>query len=352
MKVGIVGFAGSGKTTIFNALTGLAAETGFGSRERANVGVIKVPDPRVDRLAALYNPKKKTYAEVSFVDVAGPDLQASERAETGLDQKLVQHMREVDALVHVVRAFESPMLARPADPGGDIRAFDDEMMLTDLLQIENRLARLKKEKDSAHEQDLLGRLKTAIESEQPLRGLDLNAEELALIAGFRFLSLKPLLLLLNVAEDSAAAEAPPEAAGIADSKRLSLITMCGKAEMEIAELAPDEQREFLQDLGIAEPARDRFIRAAYSQLNLISFLTAGEDECRAWPIRQGTPAQKAAGKVHSDIERGFIRAEVVRFDDLMECRSLGACREKGKLRLEGKDYVVQDGDVINFRFNV
>src|SRR5215469_4685208 len=215
MKVGIVGFAGSGKTTVFNALTGLAAETGFGSRERANVGVIKVPDPRVDRLAELYNPKKKTYAEVSFVDVAGPDLQTAERAETGLDQKLVQHMREVDALVHIVRDFESPMLARPADPRSDIAAFDDEMMLTDLLQIENRQARLKKEKDSAHEQDLLGRLKTAIESEQPLRDLELNAEELAVIAGFRFLSLKPLLLLLNVGEEQAAAAAPPDVAQIA-----------------------------------------------------------------------------------------------------------------------------------------
>jgi GTP-binding protein YchF len=352
MKVGIVGFAGSGKTTIFNALTGLAAETGFGNRERANVGVIKVPDTRVDQLAELYNPKKQTYAEVSFVDVAGPDLETAERAETGLDQKLVQHMREVDALVHVVRAFESPLLARTADPRADIGAFDDEMMLTDLLQIENRQARLKKEKDSAREQELLNRLKAAIESEQPLRSLDLSPEELGVIAGFRFLSLKPLLLLLNVAEENAAAGPSPETAELAASKQLSLITMCGKAEMDIAELAPDEQREFLQDLGLAEPARDRFIRAAYALLDLISFLTAGEDECRAWPLRQGTHAQKAAGKVHSDIERGFIRAEVVRFEDLIACRSIGACREQGKLRLEGKEYVVQDGDVINFRFNV
>jgi GTP-binding protein YchF len=353
MKVGLVGFAGSGKTTIFNTLTGLTAEVGgYGAREKANVGVIKVPDHRVDRLAELYKPKKKTYAEISFVDVAGPPAENVERAQSGLDPKLVQHMREADALVHVVRAFDNAMLQEHADPSRDIRAFDDELILTDLVQIENRIARLKKEKDSARESELMERFKTALEAEQPLRDLELTHEDLGIIAGFRFLSLKPLLLLINQPEEAAGNEASGEVNGLARSKKLDVIAMSGKVEMEIAQLAPGEQREFLQDLGIAEPARDRFIRAAYSLLDLISFLTAGEDECRAWSIRRGTSAHKAAGVIHSDIERGFIRAEVTRFDDLIELGSEARCREQGKLKLEGKDYVVQDGDVVHFRFNV
>jgi GTP-binding protein YchF len=353
MKVGLVGFAGSGKTTIFNTLTGLAAEVGgYGAREKANVGVIKVPDDRVDKLAELFKPKKTTYAEISFVDVAGPAADSAERSESGLDPKLVQQMREVEALVHVVRAFDNPMLLQPPDPARDIRAFDDELMLTDLVQIENRIARLKKEKDSTRERELLERLKAALEAETPLRDVEIAPEELALIAGFRFMSLKPLLLLLNVSEENAASEPPREVLDLAESKRLSVIAMSGKAEMEIAQLAPDEQRDFLQDLGIAAPARDRFITAAYGLLDLISFLTAGEDECRAWTIKRGTNAQKAAGRIHSDIERGFIRAEVVRFEDLIELGSEARCREQGKLRLEGKEYIVKDGDVIHFRFNV
>jgi GTP-binding protein YchF len=353
MKVGLVGFAGSGKTTIFNALTGLTAEVGgYGAKEKANIGVIKVPDQRVDRLADLFNPKKKTYAEISFVDVAGPQSDSAERAQSALDPKLVQHMREADALVHVVRAFDNPMLLEPLDPARDIRAFDDELILTDLVQIENRIARLKKEKDSARETELMHRLKSALEGETALRDLELAHEELGLIAGFRFLSLKPLLLLLNQGEESAAQETTPDVQSLARTKKLSVIAMSGKVESEIAELAAEEQREFLKDLGIEEPARDRFIRAAYSLLDLISFLTAGEDECRAWSIKRGTTAHKAAGAIHSDIERGFIRAEVTRFEDLIELGSEARCREQGKLRLEGKEYVVQDGDVVHFRFNV
>jgi GTP-binding protein YchF len=353
MKVGLVGFAGSGKTTIFNTLTGLTAEVGgFGAREKANVGVIKVPDSRVDKLAELYNPKKQTYVEMSFVDVAGPQGDQAERTETGLDPKLVQHMREVEALVHVVRGFDSPMLTQGADPMRDIKAFDDELILTDMVQIETRIARLKKEKDSTRERELLESLKTALEEERPLRDLAIAHEQLGLIAGFRFLSLKPLLLLLNVSEDAAGSEPPGDVIELAASRTLSLIAMSGRAEMDIAQLTEDEQREFLQDLGITEPARDRFIRAAYLLLDLISFLTSGEDECRAWSIKRGTTAHRAAGVIHSDIERGFIRAEVIRFEDLIELKSEARCREQGKLKLEGKEYVVHDGDVIHFRFNV
>jgi ribosome-binding ATPase len=353
MKVGLVGFAGSGKTTIFNTLTGLTAEVGgYAAREKANVGVIKVPDPRVDKLAELFNPKKKTFAEISFVDVAGPQTEDAGRAHSGLDPKLVQHMRGVDALVHVVRAFDNPMIPDSPDSTRDLRGFDDELMLTDLVQIENRIARLKKEKDSARESELMAKLKSALEGERPLREVDLSNEEIGAIAGFQFLSLKPLLLLINQPEEAVRAGVPQDVRELAASKNLSVLAMSGKVEMEIAQLEPEEQRDFLQDLGIAEPARHRFIGAAYSLLDLISFLTSGEDECRAWSIKRGTNAHKAAGVIHSDIERGFIRAEIIRFEDLAELGSEARCREHGKLRLEGKDYVVQDGDVIHFRFNV
>ena len=211
---------------------------------------------------------------------------------------------------------------------------------------------LKKEKGKEREAELMEQFKTALEAERPLRDLELTHEDLTIIAGFRFLSLKPLLLLLNVDETKAASEPPANVIELAKTKNLSVIAMAGKVEMEIAQLDPEEQREFLSDLGIKEPARDRFIRAAYALLDLISFLTSGEDECRAWSIKRGTHAQKAAGTIHSDIERGFIRAEVVRFDDLVALGSEARCREQGKLRLEGKDYIVQDGDVIHFRFNV
>src|SRR5262245_16280692 len=232
MKVGLVGFAGSGKTTIFNTLTGLTAEVGgYGAREKVNVGVIKVPDPRVDGLADLFNPKKKTYAEITFVDVAGPPAEEPRSQQSGLDPKLVQHMREVEALVHVVRGFDNPALLQAADSARDIRAFDDELMLTDLVQIENRIARLKKEKDWAREEDLMGRLKSALEDERPLRDLELTNEDLTTIAGFRFLSLKPLLLLINQPEESAR-DVPAEARKLAESKGLTAIAMSGKVEME------------------------------------------------------------------------------------------------------------------------
>ena len=250
MKVGLVGFAGAGKTTIFNTLTGLSAEVGgYGAKEKANVGVIKVPDPRVERLAEIYNPKKKTFAEISFVDVAGPQTEDGSRSESGLDPKLVQHMREVDALVHVVRAFDNPMLLQAADPARDIRAFDDELILTDMVQIENRINRLKKEKDSARERELLDRLKDALEGETPLRDLELAAEELALVAGFRFLSLKPLLLLVNVSEEAVAGEIAADAVELARSKNLSVIAMSGKVEMEIAQLTKTSSASFFRIWG-------------------------------------------------------------------------------------------------------
>jgi ribosome-binding ATPase len=352
MKVGIVGFAGSGKTTVFNTLTGLSAEVGsYGARDRVNLGVIKVPDSRIEKLAEIYNPKKKVYAEISFVDFAGPEG-ADKVSGSSLDPKLVPQMREAEALVHVVRGFENASLNLAADPARDVQNFESELILSDLVLVENRLTRFKKEKADPREKELIERCFSALEAERPLRELELSAEDQRLLLGYRFLSQKPLMLLYNVGEDRISAEMPAELKNLASSKGLELIAMCGQAEMEIAQLDPEEQQAFLDDMGIKEPARDRFIKSAYSMLNLISFLTAGEDECRAWTIRRGTNAQKAGGKIHSDIERGFIRAEVVAFDDLIACGSEAKCREQGKLRLEGKEYTVADGDIVNFRFNV
>jgi GTP-binding protein YchF len=350
MKVGIVGFAGSGKTTVFNTLTGLQAEVGYGSKDKANLGIIKVPDPRIDKLGELYEPKKLVFAEISFIDIAGPE---GERAhnEQGLEPRIVQHMREADALVHVIRAFESPLLSSSPDPVRDLAGFEEELILTDLVQVEKRIERLKKERDSQRERDLMDRCHAHLLSEQPLRTLEFTSEERTTVAGFRFLSLKPLLLLLNVNEDGIAGGVPPATADAAAARGLDIIAMCGRAEMDISQLTPEEQSEFLSDLGIAEPARDRFVQAAYRLLNLISFLTAGPDECRAWPIPAGTTAHRAAGTIHTDIEKRFIKANVVRFEDLMELGSIPKAKEHGKLRIEGKEYVVHDGDVIEFQHN-
>jgi GTP-binding protein YchF len=350
MKVGIVGFAKSGKTTIFNTLTGLEAEVGFGSKDKANLGIIKVPDERVDRLGDLFKTRRRVFAEIAFVDVAGPE---GERVgeEKGLDARIVQHMRETDALVHVVRAFESPLVSSAPDPVRDLRSFEEELILTDLVQIERRLERLKKERDSDRERELMERCKQHLESERPLRSFGFAHEEAQTVAGFRFLSQKPLLLLLNVDEEGLAAGMPAPFAASASEVALEAILICGRAEMEISQLSPEEQAEFLADLGITEPARDRFVQAAYRLLNLISFLTAGEDECRAWPIPAGTIAHRAAGAIHSDIEKRFIKANVVRFDDLMALGSMAKAKEAGRLRIEGKEYVVQDGDVIEFQHN-
>ncbi|MBI4851622.1 MAG: redox-regulated ATPase YchF [Acidobacteria bacterium] len=352
MKVGIVGFAGSGKTTVFNTLTGLKAEVGgYGGKEKANIGIIKVPDARIEELARIYKPKKKVFAEMNFVDVAGPQ---GEGAKTGsqLDTKLVAEMREADALVHVVRGFENPAITQSADLMRDIKNFDTELILADLIPLENRLARMKKEKTNPREKEVIEQCKAALDEEKPLRSLEFSADEWQMLAGFRFLSQKPIMLLVNISEDNIGQPLPKDVEQYALDNGYKLISMCGRAEMDIAELPIEEQGEFLKDLGITEPARDRFIRSAYELLDLISFLTAGEDECRAWTIKRGTTAHRSAGKIHSDIERGFIRAEVIAYLDFIAAGSEAKCRETGKLRLEGKEYIVQDGDIINFRFNV
>lgn len=352
MKVGIIGFARSGKTTLFNALTGAQAEVGaFGSRE-ANVAVLKVPDERVDRLAELYKPKKVTYAEFQFVDIAPNEAGGEDKA---LDAAALTLLKNVDALVHVVRAFENEGVMHPhgsVDPVRDARDLEDELRIADLIIIEKRLERLEKEGKKDREHELLVRAREHIEAEHSLRTLPLDAAEAKALRGFEFLSQKPMMLVGNYGEYQIGADDPSGLAAFAAPSGLTLIDLCGAMEMEVAQLPPEERTGFREELGLGEESRVRFLQTAYDMLGLMSFLTAGEPEVRAWTIEKETKAVDAAGVIHSDIQRGFIRAEVVSFDDLMSAGSMAKAKEAGKVRLEGKDYLVQDGDVILFRFNV
>ena len=345
MKVGILGFAGSGKTTVFNLLTGLTAQVGPGGDRKPNMGVIKVPDTRIDDLTRRYNPKKTTYAEVRFVDIAG----SSDREKGGLDQALLTHIRDTEALTLVVRAFESPLLDAAANPGHELRELESELLIGDLGVAEKRLERLRKEgKGKEREAVLLERCLGHLEAQRPLRDLELSDEEELLLRGFRFLSQKPALVLVNTS-DSAPTAVPPAVAEYASAHGLTVMALCASVEAEVAELEPDDRLVFLAEYGIAAPARDRFVQAAYALLDLISMFTSGEDEVRAWTVKRGTPAVKAAGKIHSDIEKGFIRAEVTAYADLVQYGDEQKVKAAGKLRLEGKDYVVLDGDICHFR---
>ncbi len=345
MKIGLVGFPGCGKSTVFGALTGRRVETGYASHSSsAHLAVVKVPDPRVDALAELYSPKKITYAEIEF-----RDLPSGHDAE--LDRTSLNAMREVDALCQVLRGFESEAGDAP-DALREIIDLEAETLLADLQVAEARVERLRKDRSNPRELALLEKIQEALEAETPLRSMELGEEEQRLVAGYAFLTRKPLLLVLNVPEDDAALEIAEPIRVAAKERGLGLVSLSGPVEMDIAELPVAEQPEFLESLGLKEPASGRFVRAAFALIDLISMLTAGPDECRAWPIRRGTFAPKAAGRIHSDIERGFIRVEVTAFEDLIELGSEARCRDAGKLRVEGKEYEVCDGDVVHFRFNV
>lgn len=352
MKIGIIGLARSGKTTLFNALSGAHAAVGaFGSRE-ANIAVIKVPDARVDQLAALIKPKKTTYAEVQFIDVAPNETMGENKV---LDNAALTHLKNTDALVHVVRAFAKEDVMHPAgsvDPLRDCRMLEEELQLTDLIVVEKRIERLEKEHRKGSELDLLIRCRAHIEGGAPLRTLELDPHEARELAGFCFLSQKPLMLLGNYGESSIGAPDPSGLEAFAAEHKLSLIALCGEMELEVAELPEEERKTFRDDLGLGGESRTQFLQAAYSMLGLMSFLTAGEPEVRAWTIRKGTKAVDAAGVIHSDIQRGFIRAEIVGFDDFLRAGSMAKAREQGHMRLEGKEYIFQDGDVVLFRFNV
>ena len=346
MKAGLVGYSQSGKTTLFNALTGLHKGSVPG-RGQVNLGAIKVPDPRIDALSAIFNPKKTTYAEMRFIDVPGPAGKGS-----GLDAAALRALAEVDSFCLVVRGFTAADGAAP-DPERELRDFDAELVLHDLGIAEKRLDRLRKEqrKDTGEYHEL-ERLHAQLDRGLPLRAMRWSEAEEKEMAHFAFLSRRPLLVVVNFAEEAAAA--PPDARleSAARERCTELLSLCAALEAEIAELDPSEQAEFLASVNLAEPARTRFIRAAYHLLDLISFFTVGEDEVRAWPIRRGDRAPRAAARIHSDLERGFIRAEVVHYDDFIAVRSEAKARQEGKLRVEGKEYVVKDGDILNFRFAV
>ena len=343
MKIGIVGFPGSGKTTLFNALTGQDAPTGFGGG-KVNLGVIKLPDHRVDRLAEIDNPRKKTYAEVTFADVPGG------RGSSSLDPQTLGRIREMDALVQVVRGFDEGLGA--PDPAAEVISFEAELILGDMQVAEKRVERLRKDLSDPRQLALLERGLAHLGEGAPLREMELGDEERASLAGFAFLSLKPLMAVLSQPEGAPPGELPGGLRALAEQRGLRVMPLSGPIEAEIAALDPDDQQAFLADLGLEEPAAARFITEAFALLDLITFLTRGPDDCHAWPLRRGSTAIEAAGTVHSDMARGFIRAEVVAFDDLDRLGSDAACRDAGKLRVEGRDYVVADGDICHFRFNV
>jgi hypothetical protein len=356
MEVGIIGLPKVGKTTLFNILTASSQDTDrYSTSTKTNVGIATVPDPRLVQLREHYQPKKFTPATVTYVDI--PGLKKGGSAES-LD---LARLREVDALAHVVRAFDEPEILHSegsVDPARDVAIVDLELILADHEIVERRIARLDKganrglSPDEKRERSLLAEVVLpTLEEEQPLRTLELSKEDELRLRGFQLLSAKPLLLVINVAE-SVLVEGHAEEPLLDAPTGGRMVTVSAPIEEEISHLDAEHQVHFLVDLGLREPSLNRVIRASYELLGLISFFTVGQDEVRAWTVRQGTRARQAGGAIHSDIQRGFIRAEVVPWEDLLRLGSLTACREKGLLRLEGKEYLVQDGEVIHFRFNV
>ena len=362
LEVGIVGLPNVGKSTLFNAITKAGAEAAnypFCTIE-PNVGVVAVPDSRLEVLTKLYNSKKTTPASVRFVDIAGL-VKGASKGE-GLGNKFLEHIRQVDAIAHVVRCFEDENITHVADtidPLRDIDTIQTELCLADLDIVDKRLAKVAKllksgSKEAKLEAEILERVKNSLDAAKPARNLNLSDEELFIIRDANLLTLKPTLYVANVAEEELLEENiyVKKVRELAAQEGAQVVVICAKVESEIAELDADEAKEFLTDLGLESSGLDRLIHAAFDLLGLMTFLTAGQDECRAWTIVKGTPAVKAAGKIHSDIERGFIRAEIVNYDDLIKLGSINAARDKGLVRLEGKDYIMHDGDVTYFRFNV
>jgi GTP-binding protein YchF len=362
MQVTIVGLPGSGKTTVFNALTGGQAATGTFAGERAapNLAVVKVPDERVERLATVFHPKKLVHSDVTYADVAIAEGAAREGT---IAPEQLDLIRGADALLHVARAFDDPSQPRPADPWRDIEELDLEFAIADLAIVERRLERLttsarhgsaSEREAAAREEALLRRLQPHLAEGRPLREVTLEADQNAALRGFRFLTAKPVLVVLNIDEGRVTDQVAVEASGHGryDHQNTDVAALAGKLESEIAQLPAEDAPAFRAELGVLEPGRDRVIRRTHELLGLITFLTGGEEECRAWPIRRGSTALDAAGMIHSDLARGFIRAEVVAFDELMEAGSMAEARHRGVLRSEGKGYEVRDGDVVHVLFNV
>lgn len=362
MELAIVGPPSAGKTTIFNALTGGHAATGGYAGTEPNIGVVRVPDSRVDRLAEVFKPKKTTYAEITYLDFPGAAF-----GREGPGGAFLNALGRADALIIVARAFDDPAVPHPegsVDPARDIGAIQLELAFTDIAVIERRLERLEAQNRSLkagereageREAALLRRLKEGLEAETPIRDQGLTAEETKSLGSYAFLTAKPQVIVLNIGEGDIA-----DAAAIEERQRATfgspntdVVAVCGKVEADLAQMDPAEAQELRTELGLGEEAGLlRAIRVSYHLLGLISFLTAGQDECRAWTVPANSPAPKAAGKIHTDLERGFIRAEVIGFEELVECGGYAEARKRGLVRSEGKGYIVKDGDVLNILFNV
>ncbi len=355
MRLGIIGLPQAGKTTIFNALTrGNQPTTMGGGRFEVHTAVVDVPDHRMDGLSTMYRPKKTTYAKVTYADIAGLDGSAG---SDGISGQLLNQLTQLDGFLLVVRSFENVSVPHPAgsiDPQRDLETMLAEFMINDLIVVERKLERLDEERkkgggrDKAvigREFDLFTRMYETLSSEETLRGLTLNAEEEKIISGYGFLSRKPLLVVLNYGEgdDIPSVNAP---AGI------RTVGLMGKLEMDIAQLTDEEAQMFFSEYGIEEPGLNRMIQESYDLLGVLSFFTIGDDEVRAWTVRRGATALEAAGMIHTDLQKGFIRAEVIGFEDLMELGGMTEAKNKGRLRVEGKDYLVQDGEIVHVRFNI
>jgi GTP-binding protein YchF len=352
MKLGIIGLPQSGKTTLFNALTrGNTPTTASAGRIEVHQAVVDVPDPRVDKLSGMFKPRKTIYAKVTYADIAGLESGA---AKSGISGQLLNQLAQMDGFIHVVRGFADENVPHPSgsvNPGRDVEAMESELLLNDLVAVERKLERLTDERRkggtdktlNARQTALFEKLHKTLSDNLPLRGMQFDAEEAKELASFGLLSRKPVLVAYNIGEGQSA----PETAGGFPS-----VALQGKLEMEIAQLSAEDAAVFMQEYGIEEPSLNRMIRLSYDLLQQQSFFTVGEDEVRAWTVQRGANAQEAAGAIHTDLQKGFIRAEVVAYDDLVSLGSMNEAKAKGKLRLEGKEYPVKDGDIVHIRFNV
>ena len=361
MEIGIVGLPFSGKTTLFSTLTGQDMSTSHTGKLETHRGIAWVPDARLDKLTEMVKPRKQINTSIEYIEVGG--LESHEGKGKGFDPQFLAVLKTTDALCLVIQAFQDETVPHPegsVDPLRDIHIVESEFILSDLAIVENRLAKLdkqimqRKDEEDIRDREMLIKFKENLENEKPLRELQLNVEESTRIRGFQFLSAKPLLVVVNYEESDIPREDEilEQLKTIAQKSRVAVTGLCAKIELEISQLDDEDQRIFLEDMKIEQPAFHKIIQKSYELQSLISFFTMNEKECRAWAIPRDTNAQHAAGTIHTDMERGFIRAEIVHFDDFVTCGGLAGCRDQGILRLEGKDYILKDGDIMQVRFNV